>query len=198
VVARATWGDDKQAQAERIFKGLPSLGDKCQNLYGFWIAASEWGCPNKTDAHQFRHWRYEDGSGFVLLEFHCLGTGHDLVDLDVHWQHADFPADEAAAIAYAQSLPPPVYHPPGVPNVDMAAERITFQGRPAWHVTGRWRSIGRTEEPQGIKHPIEWVIFDCPAAAREWLWTIVISTNEARYMDYLQTLRETFECPAPE
>lgn len=195
VVARATWGDGKQAQAEREFKGLPSQGEKFQDRYGFWIAASEWVCPNKTTAHQFRDWVYDDGSGFVLLEFHCLGTGHDLVDLDVHWQHADLPADEAAAIAHAQALPPPVYHPPGVPNTDMAAERTTFQGRPAWRVTGHWQSIIRSDEPQGSKFPIEWVILNCPDS--EWLWSLVISTNEPSYMDYLRSLRETFECPAP-
>jgi hypothetical protein len=193
VVARATWGDGKQAQAERTFKGLPSLSEKYQSLYGFWIEIPEPDCRNKV--HEFRDHLYEDGSGFVILEYNCIGGGHVLMELDVHWQRAEFPTDEAAAIAYTQRLSPPMYHDPNLPNTNLAAERVTFQGRPAWRVTGQWKC---TRELAGVlgDGPIEWVTFRCPGST--WLWTIVTSTNEpAAYVGYLQTIRETFECPAP-
>jgi len=193
VSARATWDDDKQAQAERTFKGLPSLSEKYQDLYGFWIEIPELECRNKI--HEFRDHRYEDGSGFVILEYHCAGTSHILAELDVHWQHADWPADKATAIAHAQRLSPPMYHDPDQPNIKLAAEQTTFQGRPAWRVTGWWRFTWESAGALG-DGPIEWIIFRCPGS--DWLWTIAISTNETAYLDYLRTLQGTFECPAPQ
>ncbi len=190
VIARATWGDGKQAHGERAFKGLPSLSEKYRDLYGFWIDIPDLECRNKV--HEFRDHVYEDGSGFVILEYHCIGASNILAEVDVHWQHADFPADGAAAIEFTQRLSPPMYHDPNVPNTNLIADRTTFQGRPAWRVTGQWRSTWASAGAlrDGL---IEWTVSECPGA--DWLWTIVVSTNEAAYLDYLYRIQETFECP---
>ncbi|MBU0492621.1 MAG: FixH family protein [Chloroflexi bacterium] len=189
VVTRATWGDDQQAQAERAFiKGLPFLSEELQRQYGFWIEApSVPGCDYNSLTHKTG--QHEDGSGYVLMYNGC----HGRVNLDVHWQHAAFPADEASAIACARSLLDVAQHEEdyGVglePN--LLAERITFQGRLVWRVVGR----SKTTHGKVRGGPIEWLIFQCPGS--ELLWTIIISTsNEPAYMDHLRALRETFQCP---
>jgi len=190
VIARATWGDGKQAYAERTFKGLPSLSEKYRDLYGFWIDIPDLECRNKV--HEFRDHVYENGSGFVILEYHCIGGSNILAEVDVHWQHSDFPADEATAIEFTQRLSPPMYHDPDMPNTNLSAEQTTFQGRSAWRVTGQWKLTWRSSGALG-DGPIEWLVFQCPGS--DWLWTIVVSTNEPGYLDYLHRIRETFECP---
>jgi len=190
VVARATWGDGQQAQVERAFKGLPSLSEKYRDLYGFWIDIPDFECRNKV--HEFRDHVYEDGSGFVILEYHCIGASNILAEVDVHWQRADFPADEAAAIAFTQRLSPPMYHDPDVPNTNLIAERITFRGRSAWRVTGQWRFTWESAGALG-DGLIEWTVLQRPGS--DWLWTIVVSTNESAYLDCLRRIQETFECP---
>jgi hypothetical protein len=115
--------------------------------------------------------------------------------LDVHWQRADFPADEATASAYARDL---IVSFQGdwerVPSPNLVAERTTFQGQPAWHVVGQWgSSYGVAKGTFG--GPMEWTIFRCPES--EWLWTLIIYTgNEPELsMDNLRAARQTFECP---
>lgn len=185
VVAWATWDDGKQARGENTFKGLPSLSEELQSQYGFWI-----GVPSSRAFGYSKLWHYaqsyDDGSGYVLID----NRGHGTVRLDVHWRHADFPADEAAARAYARDLPisAEVEH---ILDPELVAQAATFQGRPAWLVTGRLLSgHGYT----ALGGDIEWVIFQCPDS--NWLWTLVIHTSNPTYVEHLRTTRETFECPA--
>ena len=196
VVARATWGDDQQAQAERTFKGLPSLSEELQREYGFWLQTpSVPGCGYNSLQHRAE--RLSDGSGYVLTYNAC----HGRINVDVHWQPAAFPADETAAIAHAQELTAVAQHEEHyLLNLepDLAAQRTTFHGQSAstghcvWLVTGR----SKTSHSKIRGGPVEWLIFDCPHS--DWLWTIVISTsNESAYMDHLRTIRDTFECPPP-
>ncbi|MBU0492618.1 MAG: hypothetical protein KKA73_11500 [Chloroflexi bacterium] len=190
VVARATWDDGKQAQAERTFKGLPSFSDEIQSEFGFWIEP-----PNALDCgyRYLRRYpmRYEDGSGWVIISNNC----HGIVNMEIHWRRADFPADEAAAIAHAQYLADSAQSDlTRIPDPGLVAEQMTFKGYDTWHVTGRWKS---TRESTGLirKGPIEWMIFRCPNS--DWLWTLVILTSSEKvYMDAsLRPAWKTFECP---
>lgn len=186
VVARATWGDGQQAQAERDFKGLPSLSEEIQNEFGFWIDV-----PKPKGYGYNRLWHYaqrnDDGSGYVFID----NPGHGSQRADTHWRHADWPANEAAARAYVRDLPLSAERDL-IPDPKLVAEQTTFQERPAWLVTGR------TVSNQGYNRPpsrlIEWVIFQCPDSP--WLWTLAIHTKNPTYVEHLRTTRETFECPA--
>jgi hypothetical protein len=190
VIGRATWNDDQQAHAERTFKGLPSVSEEIQTKFGFWIDPLE--APHYGYRYlESRTQRYEDGSGFVFM----YNASHGQINLDVHWQRADWPADAAAAEAHARDL---LVSFQGTitrtPSQDLRVEQTTFQGQPAWLVRGQWSNpTGETRLGGG---PIEWMIFRCPGS--DWLWTIVTcAANEsAPYMDSLRTVRATFECPA--
>jgi len=194
VVVRATWGRDGQAQVEQTFKGLSSFSEELQSLYGFWIELSDlfpYNVPHADDPRN-KYWPYKDG-GYVILanNFFRGGTYNLFVMLDVHWRHADMPADEAAAIAYVQSLAGPHGKTIDIPRTNLIAEQLAFRGWPAWRVTGHWESTPSNGNPPpgGL---VEWMVFSCPGS--DWLWTVVIATNDAVYMDDLRTLRETFEC----
>ncbi|MBU0492624.1 MAG: hypothetical protein KKA73_11470 [Chloroflexi bacterium] len=197
VIARATWGDGQQARAERAFKGLPSVSERLQKQYGFWIDPPnlfEYNEVHPADPH-FEERIYPDGGGYVLLENNIpRGTSHLVVNLDVHWQAVSFPADEAAAIAHVRGLGAMNRHNSNPPSLVQAAQQTTFQGRPAWIITGQWE-YQRSERTSSVLRPAEWLILSCPGSA--WVWTIAISTNEPAYMDDLRVLRETFECPTP-
>jgi len=197
VVARATWGDECQAQAEQTFKGLSSFSEELQSLYGFWIELSDlfpYNVPHADDPRN-KYWPYEDG-GYVILanNFFRGGTYNHFVMLDVHWRHADLPSDEAAAVACVRSLAGPHGKTMDIPTANLATERVTFRGWPAWRVNGHWESTlsNGNPPPGGL---VEWMVFLCPGS--NWLWTVVIATNDAMYMDDLRTLRETFECSTP-
>jgi hypothetical protein len=189
VTVRATWGDGKQAQAERAFKSRPSLSEELQRKYGFWVEIPHsFDCGNAYLRHYSGH--YDGGEGYVLIDNKCHGT----ISLDVHWRHADFPADEAAATAYARDLSVAVQQEHNLES-NLTADLTTFQGQPTWRVIGRWKFTKDETEGYIRGGPIEWLIFQCPGS--EWLWSVVVSTNnEASYMDHLRTTRETFECPA--
>jgi len=184
VVARATWADGKQAHAERAFKGLPSLSEELQREYGFWVNV-----PGPRGFGYSKLWhhaqRYDDGSGYVFID----NRGHGTVRLDVHWRHADFPADAASACAYVRDLPlsADAAH---ILDPKLAAEQTTFQEKSAWLVTGRTLSgHGYT----ALGGDIEWVVFQCPDS--DWLWTLVIHTSNPSYVEHLRQTRETFQCP---
>lgn len=186
VVARATWGAGQQAQAERTFKGLPSLSEEIQREYGFWVNV-----PGPLGFGYEKLWHYArrdaDGSGYVFID----NRGHGTVRIDVHWRRADWPADAAAACAYVRDLP---LSAEGEHILDphVTAQAATFQGRPAWLVTGRTISgHGYT----ALGGDIEWVILQCPGS--DWLWTLAIHTSNPSYMDHLRQTRETFACPTP-
>jgi len=203
VVARATWGADKTAQAERTFKGVPSISEVYQEKYGFWLEQPmffEYSPLHPGEPH-YEDWPYEDGGGYVIIDNYRRSARMDQVSvsLDVHWRRADLPVDEAAAIAHVQSLAGLYRQDPDASYTNLAAEPATFQSRPAstghcvWRVTGQWEGI-RAPRPQP-GGPVEWMIFRCPGS--DWLWTLVISTNDAAYMDDLRALRAKFECPPP-
>jgi hypothetical protein len=197
VVAQATWEPDGQAQVEQTFKGLSSFSEELQSLYGFWIELSDlfpYNVPHADDPRN-KYWPYEDG-GYVILanNFFRGGTYNHFVMLDVHWRHADLPSDEAAAVAYVQSLDGPHGKTMDIRTANLATERATFRGWPAWRVNGHWESTlsNGNPPPGGL---VEWMVFLCPGS--NWLWTVVIATNDVMYMDDLRTLRETFECSTP-
>jgi len=190
VVARATWGDDQQAQAERTFKGLPSLSEELQREYGFWVNVP---APRGFGYSKLWHHaqRYDDGSGYVFID----NRGHGTVRLDVHWRRADLPADAAAACTYVRDLPLSA-EAEHIRDPNLVAELTTFQGKSAsaghcvWLVTGRLLSgHGYT----ALGGDIEWLILRCPDSP--WLWTLVIHTSNPTYVEHLRQTRETFECP---
>jgi hypothetical protein len=195
VVARAQ-GD---AYAEQTFQGRPSYSEELQSRYGFWIempdffSHGEWGFSGSLAGLHRVDASYEDGGGYVVLSnYRNNPVSVVTVALDVHWRRAGFPADEAAAVAHVRSLVPLGRQDPDIPSTILTVQTSAFQGRPAWCVTGQWRHANRGASAASC--PIEWLIFRCPGS--EWLWTLVISADDARYMDDLRVLRETFECAA--
>ena len=195
MICRATWGDGQQAHAERAFKGLPSLSEEIQAEFGFWVEpleAPHYGYKNL----EVRTQRYQDGSGYVFL----FNASHGQINLDVHWQRADWPADETAARAYARDLLVSFQDTiTRIPSADLKVEQTTFQGQSAWLVSGRW--TGDHKESRLAGGPIEWMIFRCPDSPPDtvcdWLWTIVIcaANDSPAYMGTLRATRQTFECP---
>jgi hypothetical protein len=198
VVARAWWGDGAQAQIESTFQVRPSFSEELQNLYGFWIDTAsplfDYYTTNIAHPDSKGH-LYEDGNGgYVLLANTRVGQSYEtFVILDIHWRQTDFPRDEAAAIAQARSLVGPHMMTLDIPDHDLAVNKITFQNKPAWRVTGRWKSTPTNDNrpPGGI---VEWLTFRCPDS--DWLWTVVIATNQERHIDDLRAMRQTFECPS--
>lgn len=198
LVARARWGDGQQAHRESTFKVKPSFSEELKNLYGFWIDTAsplfDYYTTNIADPDSKYHPYHDENGGLVLLANTRLDQSHEnFVILDVHWRHADFPEDGAAAIAYVGSLAGPHLMTLDIPGQDLATSRATFQGRPAWRVTGRWKSTTMNDNPPpgGL---IEWMVFRCPGT--DWLWALVIATNQKMHMGDLRALRDTFECPS--
>ena len=141
----------------------------------------------------FEDWLYTDGGGFVMLDnYRYVAIGITFATLEIHWRDVDFPAEAAAAIAFAESLAESGFHHqhPEAPLTGLAARETMFQGRGAWRVTG----LGSESSVSGGDYPIEWTIFECPEADR--LWALVILADNVRYMDHLRTVQSTFECPA--
>ncbi|MBU1879389.1 MAG: FixH family protein [Chloroflexi bacterium] len=206
VTGQATWGEDQQAHGERTFKGLASLSENLQQEYGFCVEIPRsYDCANRSLQHTAEH--HEDGSGRVLINNHCHGS----ICLNVYWQHADLPADSAAAIAIARKQTASLQPNTGVildheelldPN--LVAEQTTFKGQPAWHVTGQVHGVRDAGGEAGFirSGTIEWMILRCPNspqdAARDWLWSVVIMTtrDSDTYRRDLRDTRDTFECPS--
>ena len=201
VVARATWGDrgTAQAQGEITFKGLISPSEDIQSQAGCWVEMPKsYDCSDRYLAYKV--WRAPDGAGSVLINNHC----HGALCLNVYWQRADFPADEAAARAHARTLAAIfesrteiVVDLTDVLEPNLAVEQTTFKGQPAWHVSGEWkRAVVDDLTGSNPGGSIEWLILRCPGST--WLWTVVIATGRDSAVDKenLRTTRETFECPA--
>jgi hypothetical protein len=199
VVASAAWGAGGQAQAERTFTGIPSPTEMYQSQYGFWIDPPRILNYNlamhnlhEIGGFHFEDWYYEDGGGYVVLDnYRYNATGVTFAEVDVHWRHGDFPTDEAAAIAHLQSLAGPNHQDHDTPITDLTAEATTFQDRSAWHVTGQWKEAYTAKSASS--RSAEWLIFGCPGS--DWVWTLVISADNAAHINYLRTIRWTFECP---
>lgn len=195
VTARATWGDGRQAHAEREFRGRASYSERLEALYGFWLELPDlfpYNVPQADDP-AIKYWPYDDGNGGMVIlanSFPQGGLATRFVILDVHWRQDPWPADEAAAAAYVAGLYGPHHQKLNYTPTILTVESTTFRGWPAWFLTGRW---GRGEayglRPEDL---IEWTVFRCPGS--DWLWTILVDTSDSDYLDDLRAVRDTFEC----
>jgi len=199
VVARAQWGAGQATRASSNFPVVPSFSEELQGRHGFWVDTAsplfDYYVTNINDPDSKLH-PYPDGDGAVvfLANTRVEQSYEIFVIMDIHWRHADSPTDEAAALAYVGSLIGPHNIKLDIPPEDLAARALSFHGGPAWQVTGRWKSMPINDNP----HPgglVEWLVFPCPGS--DWLWSVVIASNQLSYMDELRALRESFECPAP-
>jgi hypothetical protein len=201
VIGKAIWNDGQQAKTERRFQANPSISETYKNSYGFWIEHPHifglgTGFYNlqETGGLHFEDWLNEDGSGYVILDnYRYVVIGVTFATLEVHWQPVDFPSDGAAAIAYAGSLARSGLHhqDPDTPLMKLTAEMVTYQGRSAWQVLGRGSEYYVAKA--AAEYPVEWLIFQCPDS--DWLWSLVISTDNVGYMNHLRAVQKTFECP---
>jgi hypothetical protein len=199
VVVKASWEGGGQAETQGTFSGSPSISEQYQDRYGFWVDPPTFFCYNVSfyNLHEcgglhFEDHAYPDGGGYVFLDnYRYVTNGSTFTELDVHWQKAPFLGDEAAAMAYVKALAGIHRQDRESPLKDLNAQAATFQGRPAWQVSAQWKEI--LAPIPHARLPAEWMVFQCPGS--DWLWTLVISTDDTSRMDDLRELRETFECP---
>ena len=182
------------AQANGEFTSQDSYSEKLQQLFGFWIELTDLFPYNVSNAEDplLKTYSYDDG-GYVILA-NNLTTGsinNSFVILDVHWREAEFPVDEKSAANYVLNLAGPHRISLDISSKDLSVTKEIFQGWNSWHVTGTWDRNNAVGNP-GADASLDWRIFTCPGS--EWLWTILITTNEIKYMDDLVLIRETFEC----
>jgi hypothetical protein len=202
VVGQAFWNNSKQADVEGTIAVDPSVSEMYQNLYGFWINQPQFyglgtGFYNLSQSGglHFEDQLNEDGSGYVLLDNYRYGAiGVTFAALEIHWQDYELPIDAVSAAAYAQTLVGSglPHQDPDAPIMELKAEQVSFQDRPAWQVSGSTREYYVSKA--AAEYPVEWLMFTCPRS--DWLWTLVISTDQASYMSRLRTLLATFECPS--
>jgi hypothetical protein len=200
VVAGASWAQGGRAEVERTILVLPSLSDRYRELYGFWVEPpSVFGLNlamynlHSGGLHFEDHLR-ADGSGRVVLDnYRYTATGSTFADLNVYWEDARFPENEAGALAHVEGLGRLYRQAVDSPVTVMGAELRTFQDRSAWRLTGEWRTPDRPRA--GAGHPVEWTVFRCPHS--DWLWTLVIYADRQDHMDDLRAAQATFECPTP-
>ncbi len=201
VIGKASLPAGQQAEAERTFEADPSVSEMYRDRYGFWIEyprifALGTGFYNLSESGglHFEDWLNEDGSGYVILDnYRYDALGVTFAALEIHWRHAEYPADAATAIALARSLAESGLHhqDPDTPVTKLTAEATTYQGRPAWHVLGRGSEYYVSKA--AAEYPVEWLIFQCSGS--DWLWSLVLSTDKEDYMDHLWAVQQTFECP---
>ncbi len=201
VIGEAGWEGGQQAEVEGTFEANPSVSEVYHDRYGFWIEhprifALGTGFYNLSESGglHFEDWQNEDGSGYVILDnYRYDALGVTFATVEIHWRHGEFPADEAAAIAFAQSLAGPGLHhqDPDTPVTKLTAGTTTFQGRPAWHVLGRGSEYYVSRA--AAEYSVEWLIFQCPGS--DWLWSLVLATDHEDYMEHLRAVQATFECP---
>jgi hypothetical protein len=194
VTGRAALGNGVIAQAEAQFIGLNSYSERLQRLFGFWIELSDLFPYNVSNAEdpRLKTYTYENG-GFVILAGNPASTEMSIsfVIMDVHWRQMEIPGDGISAKNYVLNLAGPHRITLDISTDDLVAERYNFRGWPAWKVTGWWNPNNSVGNP-AQEAPLEWVVFHCPGS--EWLWTILITTNEMELQDDLQAIRGTFEC----
>jgi hypothetical protein len=202
VVGKATWKDGKQVETKRTIQVDRSISETYQDRHGFWIEHPHifplgTGFYNLAESGglHFEDWLYEDGSGYVILDNYRYNAGGvTFVTLEIHWRHAEFPVDEATAIAHVQSLVESGLHhqEPDTYLTQLSSQMVTFQDRPTWQVVGRGQEFYVSQAAAG--YPVEYIVFQCPSS--EWLWSLVIATDRETYVNHLRTVRQTFECPA--
>jgi hypothetical protein len=194
ITLRAEMGDELIANGEGQFVGRNSYSERLQALFGFWIELTDlfdYYVPNAEDP-LLKRYTYKNG-GYVILANNLTTAQlfNPFVILDVHWRQSELPQDENDAVNYVLNLAGPHGKTLELSPNDLMAEPANFRGWNAWHVTGWWEqrnALGHTEEPA----PLDWMIFRCPGS--DWLWTILLTTNEMVYLDDLRSIRETFEC----
>lgn len=201
VTGEATWSGGQKAAVEGTFQAQPSVSEVYRVRHGFWIEPPRvlglgTGFYNLSQSGglHFEDWLNEDGSGYVILDnYRYNAVGVTFATLEVHWGHAAFPADGAAAAAWAQSLAATGLHhqEPETPLLALTASRTVFQGYPAWQVAGQGMEYYVAEA--AAAYPVECLIITCPGS--DWLWSLVLSTDHEPWMDHLRAVRETFECP---
>jgi hypothetical protein len=100
---------------------------------------------------------------------------------------------EENAIAHARSLAENGLHhqDPDTPVELLAAEPTTFQGLPAWQVSGQGHEYFVSKA--AAEYPIKMIMFECQDS--DWLWTLVLSTDKKIYIPHLRRKLNTFECP---
>jgi len=201
VIGKATWGEDQKAKVESTFEATPSISETYQDRYGFWIEYPRifdlgTGFYNLSDSGglHFEDWVKQDGSGYVILDNYRYGAiGVAFAALEVHWRQAAFPTDGAGAIALAPSLAEDGLHhqDPATPLTAATAKKAEFQGREAWQVLAEGTEAYVAKAAAG--YAVEWLTFRCPGS--DWLWSLVLSTDHAPWMDHLRAMRDSFECP---
>ncbi|MGD9094065.1 MAG: hypothetical protein PVF74_14550 [Anaerolineales bacterium] len=201
VLGNATWGENGISHVESEFRASPSISEMYQERHGFWVEHPSvfglgTGFYNLSDSGglHFEDWLEEDGSGYVILDnYRYKAVGVTFATIEVHWRDLHFPTNGEIAIDYAQSLSRAGLHhqDPESPLVELTAIPATFQGRPAWHVLGQGTEYYVSKA--AAEYPIEWLHFQCPGS--DWLWTMVLSTDHQAYLNHLQALWNTFECP---
>jgi hypothetical protein len=202
VMSHASWDDGHQAKAEGTFQAGPSVSEMYQERHGFWIehprvlglGTGFYNLAQSGGLH-FEDWLNEDGSGYVILDnYRYESAGVTFATLEVHWRREQFPVDAKAASAFAQTLAGSGlhHHEPDTPLVELTASSTTFQGRPAWQVSGQGQEY--YVAAAAAAYPVECLVFGCPGSG--WLWSLVLATDREPWMDHLRALLETFECPA--
>ena len=194
VVVQSVGEDGTTAQEEGQFRGLTSYSERLEHLFGFWIELTDLFPYNVSNADdpRLKTYSYADGGYVILANNLTIGEiDNSFVILDVHWRQQDFPEDAAAAVDYVLDLAGPHRITLDIPAATLTAERVNFQGWPAWQVTGWWHPNNTLGDP-GRSAPLVWMIFRCPGS--DQLWTILITTNMVQYLDDLQSIRETFAC----
>jgi hypothetical protein len=201
VQGTAIWGDSLAAEIQGAFIAEPSISEMYLDRYGFWIEyprlfglGTGFYNLSETGGLHFEDNLNEDGSGFVILDNYRYQTiGVTFAALEVHWQYAEYPADQEAAVAFAQRLAGMGLHhqDPDTPILDMNASTVVFQGRPAWQVIGTGSEYYVSKA--AAAYPVEWLIFSCPDS--DWIWSLAVHTDNPAFMDHLRSVRESFVCP---
>ena len=194
VFGRAVLEDGQVVEAEGQFIGLKSYSERLGQNFGFWIELTDLFPYNISNAEDplLKSYSYENG-GYVLLANNITTTqiNNSIVILDVHWRQMDFPGDALSAANYALNLAGPHRISLDLSASDLIVEQDTFLGSQSWHVTGWWNRSNALGDPRP-DFPLDWMIFHCPGS--KTVWTILITSNEIKYLDDLQLIRESFEC----
>jgi hypothetical protein len=194
ITARAISEDGRSVQAEGLFVGQQSYSERLQDHFGFWIDLTDLLPYNVADAEDplLKTYSYENG-GYVILANNITTTqiNNTFVILDVHWRQTDFPENTASATDYVLQLAGPHRISLDISPADLEVKKDTFLGAPAWHVSGYWKQDNALGDPRPDA-PLDWMIFQCPGS--ETVWTILITTNDIKYLDDLQLIRDSFSC----
>ena len=166
-------------------------------MWGFWIEFTDlfaYHVPQAPEPEGRFH-PYEDGNGGTVLFANTFPHGQvyqDFVMLDIHWRRAEWPADDTGAIGLVQELKGPHLQDLLLGPGSLSVVEVQRHGRPGWHVHADWESTPENGNP-APGGTVEWDLIDCPGS--QWIWTVVVATNQQRFLSELRAIRETFRCP---